>query len=54
MDKLVGANVKARWYDPRDGSWRDIGEFATTGTREFPPPSQARGHDWALVLDSMP
>src|SRR5262249_40431527 len=26
MNKLAGAKVKARWYNPRDGSWRDIGE----------------------------
>jgi hypothetical protein len=54
MNKLAGAKVKARWYDPRDGSWREIGEFANTGVREFPAPSQGPTNDWALVLDSMP
>ena len=53
MNKLAGAKVKARWYDPRNGSWRDIGEFANTGTREFPTPSQGPSDDWVLVLDAM-
>jgi hypothetical protein len=52
LDKLTGAKVKARWYDPRDGSWRDIDDFAATGAREFNPPSHGEKDDWALVLDS--
>ena len=54
VDKLTGAKAKARWYDPRDGSWRDIGEFANTGAREFPAPSQGPINDWVLVLDGTP
>ena len=54
MNKLAGATVKALWYDPRDGTWRDIGEFANTGTREFPAPSQGPTNDWVLVLDGLP
>jgi hypothetical protein len=50
MDKLASANVKARWYDPRDGSWRDIGEFANSGVREFNPPAHGDQDDWVLVL----
>jgi len=50
MDKLAGAKVKARWYDPRDGSWRDIGEFANSGVHEFNPPSHGEHDDWVLVL----
>jgi len=54
MNKLANPKVKARWYDPRDGSWRDIGEFANTGAREFSAPSQGPTNDWVLVLDGMP
>jgi hypothetical protein len=54
LDKLSGAKVKARWYDPRDGVWHDIGEFATTGTREFTPQSRGEKDDWAIVLDALP
>jgi hypothetical protein len=54
MNKLAGPKVKARWYDPRDGTWRDIGEFANTGDREFPAPTQGPASDWVLVLDAVP
>jgi hypothetical protein len=54
MNKLAGAKVKARWHDPRDGGWRDIGEFANTGVHEFHTPSQGPINDWVLVLDGMP
>lgn len=54
MDKLADPKVKARWYDPRNGSWRDIGEYANTGAREFPAPSPGPTNDWVLVLDGMP
>jgi hypothetical protein len=50
MDKVAGGKVKARWYDPRDGSWRDIGEFAGSGVHEFNPPSHGEDDDWVLVL----
>lgn len=51
MDKLTGRTIKARWYDPRTGTWRDIGEFPSTGTREFTAPSAGDHDDWVLVLD---
>jgi hypothetical protein len=51
LDKLACARVKARWYDPRDGSYRDIGEFANSGEREFGPPSRGEKDDWVLVLN---
>jgi hypothetical protein len=51
MDKISGKKVKARWYNPREGTWRNIGEYANTGTREFAAPSQGTRSDWVLVLD---
>jgi hypothetical protein len=51
MDKISGKKVKARWYDPREGTWREIGEYASTGTRQFIAPSQGARSDWVLVLD---
>jgi hypothetical protein len=53
MDKLHGAPVKAQWYDPRDGTWREIGQYPNQGTQEFVPPSQGKQDDWVLVLDAM-
>jgi hypothetical protein len=46
-----GKKVKARWYDPREGTWREIGEYGNTGTREFAAPSQRSKSDWLLVLE---
>jgi hypothetical protein len=51
MGKLTGKTVKARWYDPRKGNWREIGEYANSGTREFLAPSTGERDDWVLVLD---
>ncbi len=52
MDKLARARVTARWYDPRDASWREIGEFANSGDHEFNSPSKGESDDWVLVLDA--
>jgi len=51
LDKLTGKSVKARWYDPRKGACREIGEYPNTGTREFVPPSGEAKSDWVLVLN---
>jgi hypothetical protein len=51
MHKLTGKKIVARWYDPRDGTWRDAGEHANTGVREFAAPTQGAQSDWLLVLD---
>ena len=51
MDKISGTEVKAYWYDPRDGTSQFIGQFPDTGVREFTPPSSGIGNDWVLVLD---
>jgi hypothetical protein len=52
MDKLTGEKVKARWFDPRDGKSRDLGEYPNTGTQEFVAPSKGDDQDWVLVLDA--
>jgi hypothetical protein len=51
MNKIAGKNVKAQWYDPREGTWREIGTFANTATREFVAPSTGDHNDWVLVLE---
>jgi len=51
MDKITGAQVKAWWFNPRDGSAKPAGEFPNTGTREFAPPDYGEMLDWVLVLD---
>jgi hypothetical protein len=54
MDTLRDSPVKAQWYDPRDGTWRVIGQYPNKGTQEFVPPSQGEQDDWVLVLDAKP
>ncbi len=44
--------VLARWFDPRNEKWTDIGKFKNSGTREFTPPSNGKNNDWVLVLQS--
>jgi hypothetical protein len=51
MDKVSGKTVKAQWYDPRTGTWREIGEYPNTGNREFAAPSSGAKNDWVLVLE---
>jgi hypothetical protein len=53
MNKLDGPQVKAQWYDPRNGIWKTIGQYPSKGTREFVPPSHGDEDDWVLVLDAM-
>jgi hypothetical protein len=51
LDRLAGKELRAYWYDPRDGSAKEAGRIARTGKRAFTPPSQGKGRDWVLVLD---
>jgi len=52
MDKLAGSEVKAWWFDPRDGKATAIGTYPNTGEREFTPPDCGELLDWVLVLDA--
>ncbi len=52
MDKLSKRTVQASWYDPRTGQSRPIGEFRTTGGREFQPQATDDA-DWVLVLETV-
>ena len=51
MGKISGARVNGFWYNPRDGASTPMGSFDNIGTREFVPPSEGFGSDWALILD---
>ncbi|HEV3004058.1 MAG TPA: glycoside hydrolase family 140 protein [Pirellulales bacterium] len=51
LDKISGKTVKAHWFDPREGMWREIGEYRNAGIHEFIPPSQGERSDWVLVLE---
>lgn len=51
MDKISGMNVKAQWYNPRDGRFIYIGQYAREGVAEFTAPSDFDRDDWVLVLE---
>jgi hypothetical protein len=51
MDVIKGAEVKAWWFNPRDGKATAIGTFVNTGERKFSPPDAGEMLDWVLVLD---
>lgn len=51
MDKISGAQVKAWWFNPRNGKAEVIGTFTNQGEREFTPPDPGEMLDWVLVLD---
>jgi hypothetical protein len=53
LGRLSGASVRARWFDPRDGSVRDDGQTPRRGVKEFRPPTSGEGQDWVLVLDDV-
>ncbi|MBA4056459.1 MAG: hypothetical protein C0490_17215, partial [Marivirga sp.] len=47
-EKVQEKVVKARWYNPRDGSWQVIGNYKNPGIISLNSPDQ---NDWVLVLD---
>lgn len=54
MTKMA-ATARARWFDPTNASFTDIGAFANTGTRAFTPPAtnSAGDPDFLLVLETV-
>jgi hypothetical protein len=46
------APVTARWLDPTNGSYTNIGAFSNSGTQNFSPSGKNAGGDpdWVLVL----
>ncbi len=53
MGKIEGAEVKASWFNPRNGESTSIGTFHNNGTLNFDPPGDPKdGNDWVLVLQT--
>ncbi|SEQ99752.1 glycoside hydrolase family 140 protein [Pedobacter rhizosphaerae] len=54
MGKIEGENVKASWFNPRDGKTTLIGAINNKGTHTFDPPGEViNGNDWVLILDKI-
>ena len=52
-DGLLGSRVKALWYDPRSGTFADIGRYATGAALDFVPPTNGPGQDWVLAVETV-
>ena len=46
-----GKELKAWWYDPRNGSSFPIGNVKKCKSYVFTPLTEGAGNDWVLVLD---
>ena len=54
MGKITGDEVKASWFNPRDGQSTAIDTYPNEGTVTFDPPGEKEdGNDWVLVLESV-
>jgi hypothetical protein len=51
MNNLQAEKARAWWYNPREGTAKEIGIFATAGIQQFEPPATGARNDWVLVLD---
>jgi hypothetical protein len=51
MEAIKGEQVKAWWFNPRNGEATSYGTFANGGGRVFTPPDPGEMLDWVLVLD---
>ncbi len=49
-----GEDVEAVWFNPTNGTYRDAGSYANTGSRRFVPPGDngTGKDDWLLVLQT--
>jgi hypothetical protein len=51
LSQISGSLVDAWWFNPATGSAVKIGQYSTTGSRQFTPPSSGGEGDWVIVLD---
>ena len=48
LTKMSGQEVAGKWFNPREGTYSNIGEFPTNSSTEFTSPT---ADDWLLVLE---
>jgi hypothetical protein len=52
LEEMHAEKLKASWYNPRIGTFSEIGEVAAIGVKTFTAPGLVEdGNDWVLVLD---
>lgn len=51
LARLKVKRLRARWYNPRNGTYQEAGSYGATGHQAFDPPGQpGKAGDWILVL----
>ena len=53
LGKISGTELRAWWYNPRDGKAVEAGMIPNSGRKEISCPSEGFGADWVLVLDDV-
>ena len=54
VSRMAGNSVRASWFNPRTGTFEEIGTLAKKPLQELRPPSSGEDRDWILVLDAIP
>lgn len=53
LDKVLGTEIEASWFNPRNGEKTTIGSFKKNGIQKFTPEGgKEEGNDWVLILTS--
>jgi hypothetical protein len=50
---ISGKEIRAHWYNPRNGELIEMGTFVKRAQQEFAPPTSGYGQDWVLILDDV-
>jgi hypothetical protein len=54
LEKLNWDKLKASWFNPRNGTFSEIGTYEAKAIKTFDPPGEKTdGNDWILILDRM-
>jgi hypothetical protein len=51
LDWLSGKSFKAWWFNPKEGTVQEAGEFPAMNRMRFTPPTKGEHQDWVLILD---
>ena len=51
LSVITNPEIRAWWFNPRNGQAIEVGILQNNGTRRFTPPAPGEFLDWVLVLD---
>ena len=54
LEKMSCTMIKASWFNPRNGTITETGNYKANTIKAFDPPGEkANGNDWVLILDRL-